>query len=353
VDNITVEEEDSLTCKICQVKCSSAENLQDHLKGKPHKKKQQRLSEGGNYEGEKKEAGETSVYCDARSHFEEDITSKNNEDHNDGSSSEDDNTNKELNEVFVNNLLKSAGDVKYTKTIDYKNNLDTTEVKNMDKMYSLNDEPMSSKTILTKKNNLDIIPDTSLSASGTQKLGGYKEHKGETMQVEVKTASMLNSDRKSNLTITAGKDLSISKKPESEKDLTKRKVSTKQDASLVGKKTLTTPTVKLPKKQQNFHCASCNQLMNTEKAYQDHLQGKKHMSKLLAPERVHAETVSIEVVSSDVKIKTKPRKYQEELFKKAMEGEAICFLPTGIMLYDNIEIQINKQRHDLILVYGI
>jgi hypothetical protein len=61
--------------------------LQDHLKGKPHKKKQQRLSEGGNYEGEK-EAGETSVYCDARSHFEEDITSKNNKDHNDGSSSD-------------------------------------------------------------------------------------------------------------------------------------------------------------------------------------------------------------------------------------------------------------------------
>lgn len=360
VDDITVEEEDSLTCKICQVICSSAENLQDHLKGKPHKKKQQRLSEGGNYEGEK-EAGETSVHRDARSHFKEDITSKNNEDHNDGSSSEDDNTNKELNEIFVNNLLKSAGDVKYTKTIDYKNNLDITEVKNMDKMCSLNDEPMSSETsvkgkfetILTKKNNLDVIADTSLSASGTQKSGGYKEHKEETIQMEVKTASLLISDRKSNLTITAGKDLSISKKPESEKDLTKRKVSTKQDASLVGKKTLTTPTVKLPKKQQNFHCASCNQLMNTEKAYQDHLQGKKHMSKLLAPERVHAETVSIEVDSSDVKIKTKPRKYQEELFKKAMEGEAICFLPTGIMLYDNIEIQINKQRHDLVLVYGI
>ena len=36
VDDIAVEkdeeyDDDSLTCKICQVKCSSAENLQDHL----------------------------------------------------------------------------------------------------------------------------------------------------------------------------------------------------------------------------------------------------------------------------------------------------------------------------------
>ena len=351
VDDITVEEEDSLTCKICQVKCSSAENLQDHLKGNPHKKKQQRLSEGGNNEGEK-ETGETSAYCDARAHFEEGITSKNNEDHNDGSSSEDDNTNKELEEVFVNNLLKSAGDVKYTKTIDYKNNLNITEEKNTDEMLSLNDELMSSETsvkdkfgtILTKKNNLDVIPDTSLLSSSTQKSGGNKE----TLQVEEKTASPLISDRKSNLTTTAGKD--ISKKPESEKDLTKTKVATKQDVSLVSKKT---PTGKLPKKQQKFHCASCNQLMSTEKEYQSHIQGKGHMRKLLAPERVHAETISIEVDCLEMKIKTKPRKYQEELFKKAMQGESICFLPTGIMLLDNIEKQLSKQRHDLILVYGV
>ena len=37
VDDIAVEKDDTLTCKICQIKCSSAENLQDHLQGKSHK----------------------------------------------------------------------------------------------------------------------------------------------------------------------------------------------------------------------------------------------------------------------------------------------------------------------------
>jgi hypothetical protein len=86
---------------------------------------------------------------------------------------------------------------------------------------------------------------------------------------------------------------------------TKTKVATKQDVSLVSKKT---PTGKLPKKQQKFHCTICNQLMSTEKEYQSHIQGKGHMRKLLAPERVHAETISIEVDCSEMKIKTKPRK---------------------------------------------
>ena len=37
VDDIAVEKDDTLTCKICQIKCSSAENLLDHLQGKSHK----------------------------------------------------------------------------------------------------------------------------------------------------------------------------------------------------------------------------------------------------------------------------------------------------------------------------
>ncbi|CAG2245905.1 unnamed protein product [Mytilus edulis] len=69
--------------------------------------------------------------------------------------------------------------------------------------------------------------------------------------------------------------------------------------------------------------------MNTEKAYKDHLQGKNHGRKLLAPDRDLLETVFTEVDITEVKTKSRPRKYQEELFRKAMRKDAICFLPTG------------------------
>ena len=89
-----------------------------------------------------------------------------------------------------------------------------------------------------------------------------------------------------------------------------------------------------------FPCEICNILCNTQKALNDHLQGRGHMAKItstsIAPMRPHPEVVKF---SRDSYIKgnfnlthTEPRTYQCELLSKVMrqeDGDKICFLPTG------------------------
>ncbi|XP_071181980.1 antiviral innate immune response receptor RIG-I-like [Mytilus edulis] len=320
-----------LYCDICQVSISGSDNMKIHVEGKGHKKKQ--LQQSNSHGDEKSKTNnevegiigenDDSIYYDAQQSLdlehktvENDLSGQSDEKEEpnisrDGSSSSDeDNVGQELDQTFVKNILESFEGGKYSKSIDHKDNLGLPLNKAVNKDFKslnsssnyLNENQIEGKNVDTtfqKKINSEVIHDNgcSLDVSSTTKNTMETNTSTNTKSIENK-ASTLN-------------------------------VSTKKDNLKGTQNTPSKTTVRMPKRQQNYHCVICNQLMNTEKAYKDHLQGKNHGRKLLAPDRVLPETVFTEVDITEVKTKSRPRKYQEELFRKAMRKDAICFLPTG------------------------
>ncbi|CAC5368724.1 unnamed protein product [Mytilus coruscus] len=318
-----------LYCKICQVNISGSDNMKIHVEGKAHKKKQ--LQQSNSHGDEKNKTNndcnvegnngehDDSIYYDAQTTFNlEYKTDKNdlsdlsdekgepNISRDRSNSSDEDNVGQELDQTFIKNIFESFEGGKYSKSIDHKDNLSLPLNKAVNKDFkSLNSssnysnenqiEGKNVETISQKKNNSEKLHDNGCSLVFTTK--NTKDTNTSTKSIENK-ASTPN-------------------------------VSAKKDNSKGTQNTPSTITVRMPKRQQNYHCVICNQLMNTEKAYNDHLQGKNHGRKLLAPDRVLPETVFTEIDITDVKTKSRPRKYQEELFRKAMRKDAICFLPTG------------------------
>ncbi|XP_063397896.1 antiviral innate immune response receptor RIG-I-like [Mytilus trossulus] len=320
-----------LYCEICQVSISGSDNMKLHVEGKGHKKKQLQQSNShgdeksktindGNVDGNNGE-NDDSIYVDAQQTFDHEHKTVKNDlsgqsDKKDEpniirdriSSSDEDNVGQEIDQTFVKNILESFEGGKYSKSIDHKDNLSLPLNQAVNKDFkSLNSssnysnknkiEGKNVDTTFQKINNSEIIHDNgcSLDVSTTTK---------NTMETNTSTKSIENKASTSS-------------------------VSTKKDDLKGTQNTPSRTTVRMPKRQQNYHCVICNQLMNTEKAYKDHLQGKNHGRKLLAPDRVLPETVFTEVDITEVKTKSRPRKYQEELFRKAMKKDAICFLPTG------------------------
>ena len=86
-----------------------------------------------------------------------------------------------------------------------------------------------------------------------------------------------------------------------------------------------------------FYCELCNRPMNTQDAYNSHVNGREHqlnVSNTRAPKRTLPAVVR--VISEDEAMKMacdlveqKPRNYQIELFVKTMQNDSVIFLPTG------------------------
>ena len=81
-----------------------------------------------------------------------------------------------------------------------------------------------------------------------------------------------------------------------------------------------------------YYCHTCRAPANTRESYENHLQGKRHLSKVgtePAPERPHLEACEL---GTEFKLQTKstPRNYQWELYYNAMKSDTVCFLPTGL-----------------------
>ena len=81
-----------------------------------------------------------------------------------------------------------------------------------------------------------------------------------------------------------------------------------------------------------YYCHTCKQPMNTKESYENHIRGRRHMQKVCteqAPLRCHHDAIKL---SEDYMpyTKTHSRNYQQELYKKTMVGNTLCFLPTGL-----------------------
>lgn len=91
------------------------------------------------------------------------------------------------------------------------------------------------------------------------------------------------------------------------------------------------PTVDNPHAATHpYYCHTCKAPMNTKESYEIHLKGRRHMQKVCvesAPIRQHRPPEGGQYPPCT---KTTPRSYQHELFRKAMSGDALCFLPTGM-----------------------
>ncbi|XP_053384999.1 uncharacterized protein LOC123536219 [Mercenaria mercenaria] len=80
-----------------------------------------------------------------------------------------------------------------------------------------------------------------------------------------------------------------------------------------------------------YYCHTCKSPMNTRESYENHLRGKRHMQKVCtepAPPRVHHMPLRLPDDYLPF-THTSPRNYQQELYKKAMDDNTLCFLPTG------------------------
>ncbi|XP_060557086.1 uncharacterized protein LOC132717609 isoform X2 [Ruditapes philippinarum] len=80
-----------------------------------------------------------------------------------------------------------------------------------------------------------------------------------------------------------------------------------------------------------YYCHTCKAPMNTKETYDNHIRGKRHMQKVCteqAPKRQHNAPINLPEDFLPY-TKTNPRNYQQELYKKNMRGNTLCFLPTG------------------------
>ncbi|XP_076450755.1 uncharacterized protein LOC143286826 isoform X2 [Babylonia areolata] len=112
-----------------------------------------------------------------------------------------------------------------------------------------------------------------------------------------------------------------------------------------------------------YACFLCKQPMNTKEDYDRHMKGLKHQMKaatVSAPDKSREKLIKVHRVSSDKEAhccRTKPRKYQVELMKKAMAHDStVVYLPTGTgktltaMMTLSCMLTLNPTRPVLFLV---
>ena len=94
-------------------------------------------------------------------------------------------------------------------------------------------------------------------------------------------------------------------------------------------------TAQSPFPHHKYYCRTCKSPMNSEKAYRDHMTGRRHMQKVAeepALQRQHHPLAKTFYYYHRLEFdltKTKPRQYQRELLSEAMKGDTVIFLPTG------------------------
>ncbi|KAL8618754.1 hypothetical protein ACOMHN_015164 [Nucella lapillus] len=130
----------------------------------------------------------------------------------------------------------------------------------------------------------------------------------------------------------------------------------------VGQPRLSTPEINLLKRFR-YACLLCKQPMNTKEDYERHMKGLKHQMKaatVSAPDKSQERLVKVYRVSSDEEChccRTRPRKYQVELMRKAMAHDStVVYLPTGTgktlaaMMTLSCMLTLNSTRPVLFLV---